>query len=261
MWGLKSHSTDRETEAQALPLSPRPPVCRADGWVPSYCPPRVVVLSLSLSLPGPPACRCCFCFRRRSSDRWGPRGARPPCDPAQAYREVCTSASEQLGCQWQTPSLTGCSSGRDVYGLTDVDIPEQTAVRQGWIKSHKDEIRIVSFFISVWASSLGKISPDGSKDGTGHLSPTSFLLYRASCRQTFSSHCPICHWMMWITCPSLNQPCGWGMEVSKLPALSMGRKGIGERNGGAEVRVRESGGRQGWIKGLRTDARAVDPTV
>lgn len=43
---LKSHSTDRETEAQALPLSPRPPVFRA--------PSRVVVLSLSLSLPAPP---------------------------------------------------------------------------------------------------------------------------------------------------------------------------------------------------------------
>lgn len=51
---LKSHSTDRETEAQALPLSLRPPVFRAEGWVPSYCPPRLVVLSLSLSLPGPP---------------------------------------------------------------------------------------------------------------------------------------------------------------------------------------------------------------
>lgn len=191
----------------------------------------------------------------------GSKAPWPPCDPSRVHREFYTSDSEQLGCQWQTPRLTGCSSGRDIYGLTDVDIPVQTAVRQGWIKSHKDAIRIVSFFISVWASFSGKISPDGSKDGTGHLGPTSFLLYRASCRQTFSSHCPICHWMMWITCPSLNQPRGWGMEVSKWPALSMGKEGIGERNGGAEVRVRESGGRQGWIKGLRTAIRAVDPTV
>lgn len=53
-------------------------------------------------------------------------------------------------------------------------VPEQTGVRQGWIKSHTAEIRIrfFSLSISVWASSSGKISPDGSKGGTGPLRPT-----------------------------------------------------------------------------------------
>lgn len=88
------------------------------------------------------------------------------------------------------------------------------------------------------------------------------------CVASPATHTPVSHRPGWLSLGDVDyvfvaEPTMWPGDGNELTCLRRPWEGGGflKETGGAEVRVREMDGRQGWIKELRSETRAVHPCV